>query len=111
MPASFDEVDGMDVIRIHKTSTTNRAQELSKPVYRHLFEWEVTEDGEGQSDCRVQMTTGVTTRNPDTDRDTKDTMAERRNLLVLRYKYTYLMPIQGYRPGKDPWELRQCSCL
>ena len=68
--ATLDYVDRMDIICVDESSTNERTHELRKPVYRNLLPGEVSEDGEGQCDGRIEMTTRITTRDPDPDSDT-----------------------------------------
>lgn len=67
VPATFDEVDRVDVVRVDDAGATETTHELCEDVRRDLAPREVAEGRKRDGDRGVDVPAGNTTRDPDTE--------------------------------------------
>ena len=61
MASTLNDVNGMNVICVNDTCTTETAHELGENVGWYLFPGEIPEDCEGDCYCRINVGSGDST--------------------------------------------------
>ena len=67
MAPAFNNVDGVDVVRVDYASSTNAAHDLRENVNRDFAPREISESCERDRDCRIDVSTRDASRNPNSE--------------------------------------------
>ena len=83
MSTAFNQIDGMDIVCVYDTGTTDTAQDLGEDVRWNLAPWEVAHSSEGDRYSRVYVTTRDAARDPYTKRSACRVEPEPRSAEVI----------------------------
>lgn len=95
MPAAFEEIDGVDVVRVDDARSAQAAHNLGEDIARDLAPREVTERSKCDSDSGINVPARNAARNPYAEGGAFEGNSHSKHMLSIEALSTHQLPTRN----------------